>query len=138
MCCWTVSASECVIRTKPYHHFFACLHSGRFDLWSFSLRAWVTGIIFAVVFSLLVYSIVRFRRRTDDDGREPPQVYGSNQLELAWTVIPMLIVVVLFLATARVIDEVQEASRPPGAIEVVVVGHQFWWEFRYPGLGGHR
>ena len=44
----------------------------------------VAAVIFAVVFSLLVYSIVRFRRRTDDDGREPPQVYGSNQLELAW------------------------------------------------------
>ena len=39
------------------------------------------------------------------DGREPAQVYGSTQLELAWTVIPVLIVVVLFLATARVIAE---------------------------------
>ncbi len=55
------------------------------------------------VFSLLVYSAMKFRKKADDDGREPPQIYGSNQLELAWTVIPVLIVVVLFLTTARVI-----------------------------------
>jgi len=95
----------------------------------------VTGVIFLIVAALLVYSAVKFRKRENDDGREPPQVYGSNQLELAWTVIPVLIVVVLFLASARVIHEVQDAPRPPGAIEVTVVGHQFWWEFRYPQYG---
>jgi cytochrome c oxidase subunit 2 len=95
----------------------------------------VTGVIFLIVGSLLVYSAVKFRKRADDDGREPPQVYGSNQLELAWTVIPVLIVVVLFLTTARVIHEIQDAPRPPGVIEVTVVGHQFWWEFRYPQYG---
>jgi cytochrome c oxidase subunit 2 len=94
----------------------------------------VTGAIFIVVFSLLVYAIVKFRKRTDDDGREPPQVYGSNQVELAWTVIPVLIVVALFMATARVIGSVQRASRPGNAIEVIAIGHQFWWEYRYPGL----
>jgi cytochrome c oxidase subunit II len=95
----------------------------------------VTGVIFLIVATLLVYSAVKFRKRENDDGREPPQVYGSNQLELAWTVIPVLIVVVLFLTSARVIHEVQDAPRPPGAIEVTVVGHQFWWEFRYPQYG---
>src|SRR6476619_790240 len=95
----------------------------------------VTAVIFVIVFSLLVYCIVRFRKRADgDDGREPPQVYGSNQVELAWTVIPILIVVTLFMATARVIAEIQKPSRPAGAIEVTAIGHQFWWEFRYPGL----
>jgi cytochrome c oxidase subunit II len=103
-----------------------------FDLSIFVLA--VSGVIFAVVFSLLVYSLVKFRTRKDDDGREPPQVYGSNQVEIAWTVIPVLIVVTLFLATARVIADIQKPSRPPSAIEVVATGHQFWWEFRYPGL----
>ncbi|MFZ0521929.1 MAG: cytochrome c oxidase subunit II [Candidatus Acidiferrales bacterium] len=95
----------------------------------------ITGAIFAVVFSLLVYAVAKFRKRGDDDGREPPQVYGSNQVELAWTVIPILIVLVLFLATARVIRSIQDAPKPPGAIEVIAIGHQFWWEFRYPALG---
>ncbi|HKM89956.1 MAG TPA: cytochrome c oxidase subunit II [Candidatus Acidoferrales bacterium] len=95
----------------------------------------ISGIIFVCVFWLLVYSVVKFRKRSDDDGSEPPQVYGSNPLELAWTVIPGLIVLVLFLATARVIHAIQDAPRPESAVEVTVIGHQFWWEFRYPGLG---
>jgi cytochrome c oxidase subunit II len=95
----------------------------------------VTGAIFAVVFGLLAYSVAKFRKRKGDDDREPPQVYGSLQVELAWTVIPVLIVLVLFLATARVIHSIQDAPKPPGMIEVVAIGHQFWWEFRYPALG---
>jgi cytochrome c oxidase subunit II len=95
----------------------------------------ITAVIFVVVFSLLVYSIIKFRKRADDDGREPVPVYGSNQVELAWTVIPVLIVLVLFLATARVIHATQSAPKPPAAIEVIAIGHQFWWEFRYPALG---
>lgn len=94
-----------------------------------------TGIIFVVVFGLLVYSVVKFRGRTMDAGREPAQVYGSTQIELAWTIIPTLIVVVLFLVTARVIHAIQDAPEPLGAVEVTVIGHQYWWEFRYPKLG---
>jgi len=95
----------------------------------------ITAIIFVVVFTLLVYSVVKFRGRTADADREPAQVYGSTQIELAWTIIPILIVVVLFLATARVIHAVQDAPKPATALEVTAIGHQFWWEFRYPGLG---
>jgi cytochrome c oxidase subunit 2 len=93
----------------------------------------ITGIIFVVVGSLLAYAVVKFRKRKDDDGREPAQVYGSNQVEIAWTVIPILIVVVLFMATARVIANVQKAA-PGNAVHVTVIGHQFWWEYRYPGF----
>jgi cytochrome c oxidase subunit 2 len=95
----------------------------------------ITGIIFAVVFGLIVYALVRYRRRRDDDGGEPAQVYGSTQVEVAWTVIPVLIVVVLSLTGARAIDEIQNTPRPPGALDVTAIGHQWWWEFRYPSLG---
>jgi cytochrome c oxidase subunit 2 len=95
----------------------------------------ITGLIFLVVFGLLSYVVVKFRSRTEGAEREPAQVYGSTQIELAWTVIPILIVAVLFLATARVIHGIQDAPRPPGAVELTAIGHQFWWEFRYPALG---
>jgi cytochrome c oxidase subunit II len=91
--------------------------------------------IFVVVFSLLAYSVVKFRQRPGDDGREPAQIYGSNQVELAWTVIPILIVVVLFLASARVIHAVEDYRFPPGTTDVTAIGHQFWWEFQYPQHG---
>jgi cytochrome c oxidase subunit 2 len=70
-----------------------------------------------------------------DSDYEPPQIYGSNQIELAWTVIPVLIAVILFLTTARVIFKTEYAAKPDRAVDVVVIGHQFWWEFRYPKLG---
>ena len=104
-----------------------------FDLSMFVLA--ITGVIFAVVFSLLVYVIVKFRSTAANAEREPAQVYGSTQIELAWTIIPVLIVVVLFIATAQVIHGVQDAPKPPDAIEVTAIGHQFWWEYRYPKLG---
>src|SRR5262249_16402107 len=48
----------------------------------------VAAAIFLVVFTLLTYAVVRFRRRPGDPPGEPPQVYGSRQIELAWTIIP--------------------------------------------------
>jgi len=95
----------------------------------------ITGGIFVVVGGLLMYAVIKFRRRADDDGREPAQVFGSTRIESAWTLLPILIVIVLFLTTARVIHGIEDAVAPPGALNVTVVGHQFWWEFRYPQYG---
>ena len=95
----------------------------------------ITGVIFVIVGGLMVYCLVRYRRRSDDDGREPPQVYGSNPVELAWTVVPIIIVFVLTTTAIRSTYEIQAAPPPPDAIQVRVVGHQWWWEFQYPALG---
>jgi cytochrome c oxidase subunit 2 len=95
----------------------------------------ITTLIFVVVAGLLVYAIVKFRATRANADREPAQVYGSTQIELAWTVVPVLIVIVLFAATARVIHAIQDAPQPPTAVDVTVIGHQFWWEYRYPTLG---
>jgi cytochrome c oxidase subunit II len=95
----------------------------------------VTLTIFLLVGGLLIYALIRFRHRPEDSAREPAQIYGSNQIELSWTVIPILIVVMLFLSTTRVILETEAAPKPSGALDVTVIGHQFWWEYRYPKLG---
>ena len=96
--------------------------------------AWlVMGIcagIFVVVEGILVYSIVKFRRRKAQQG-DPVQLYGSNPIELAWTVVPLLIVFTLGLVTIRVIRDVERTEPPEGAMEVVAIGHQWWWEYRY-------
>ena len=88
------------------------------------------------LFASAVYAVVKFRANARDAEREPPQVYGSTQIELAWTIVPVLIVVVL------VRGDGPSDSRDPGrakpsssALEVTVIGHQFWWEYRYPKLG---
>jgi cytochrome c oxidase subunit 2 len=95
----------------------------------------VTLCIFLIVGGLLLYSVVRYRQRPTDSEREPAQIYGSNQIELSWTVIPILIVVMLFLSTTRVILETEAAPKPASALDVTVIGHQFWWEYRYSKLG---
>jgi len=97
----------------------------------------ITSGIFLVVGGLLLYALLRYRHRPNDvnAAQEPAQIYGSNQIELSWTVIPILIVVMLFLATARVILATEDAPKPASALDVTVIGHQFWWEYRYPKLG---
>ena len=63
----------------------------------------ITAAIFVIVAGLAVYTLIRFGRRRAEPEVEPAQVYGSTQIELAWTIVPLLIVVVLFLVTARYI-----------------------------------
>ncbi|CAN5424631.1 cytochrome c oxidase subunit II [soil metagenome] len=91
--------------------------------------------IFLVVTGILVYVVVKFRYKKTDDDREPPQIYGSTNIELAWTVIPIIITVVLILVTSRTIGEIQDRPMPKDALKVTIVGHQWWWEIRYPDLG---
>ena len=115
---------------------FAPASTSAHQIYSFSLFILaITGAIFVSVAGLLVYVILKYRARKGDPEHEPPQVYGSVQVELAWTIIPILIVVVIFLTTARIIFAIQDAPEPKTAVNVTVVGHQFWWEFRYPQLG---
>jgi cytochrome c oxidase subunit 2 len=98
------------------------------------LLGWILlacGAIFAVVAGLVVACVVRFRGRAG--APEPRQVPGSRRLEIAWTVAPLLLVVWMFALTARTM----RASDPPADRDpdLVVVGHQWWWEVRYPRAG---
>ncbi len=95
----------------------------------------ICAVIFVIVEGVLVWAIIRYRKRMADAG-EPVQVFGSNPIELAWTVIPTIIVFVLALATLRTIREVQLTEPPEGSLHVDVIGHQWWWEFRLPTLNG--
>jgi cytochrome c oxidase subunit 2 len=71
------------------------------SIFKFFVLVFSITAIFVVVLSLLAYSILKFRKRRHGDGRDPAQVYGGNQVELAWTILPVLIVLVLFLATGN-------------------------------------
>jgi cytochrome c oxidase subunit 2 len=99
----------------------------------------ITGFIFVVVEGILVYAILRFRRGATA-GTEPPQVYGSKPIEIAWTAAPALIVFVLTLVTTRTLLEVSPTPSPPGPdnhpLFVTVVGRQWWWEYRYDHYDG--
>ncbi len=100
-----------------------------------TLALMVCAAIFVIVSALLAYTVIRFRSRKTHDLEEPPQVFGSNQIEAAWTVIPLLIVFVLIMVTARVVASVQNATPPKAAVRATIIGHQWWWEIQYPELG---
>ena len=95
----------------------------------------ICAVIFLIVGGAGLITIVRYRKRPDDDDREPPQVYGSNPLELAWTVIPLIVVFILAIVTGRTIADLQIDEQPPGWMPVTAIGHQWWWEFQYPEYG---
>lgn len=89
-------------------------------------------IVFIVVEGLLLYTIFRFRRRPG--GGTPKQIHGHTGLEITWTAIPVLILIFLAVPTIKTIFETQ-AKAAPESLQVEVIGHQWWWEFRYPQLG---
>ena len=88
---------------------------------------------------MLLYSLFRFRRGRAADGVEPPQVYGSMPIEIAWTAAPSLVVFLLCLAIIRGVIEtrVNPDSPPAGSqpLYVTVIGHQWWWEYVYDKYG---
>ena len=84
--------------------------------------------VFVLVEGALVYSIFRFRGRPDDP--EPSQIHGNTTIEIIWTLIPALILAAIAVPTVKGIFETNRT--PDGAMKIEVIGHQWWWEFRYP------
>ena len=92
---------------------------------------WAT-IVFVLVESALLVAIWKFRNRPG--AAEPVQTHGNTTLEIVWTIIPAFILAMIAVPTVRTIF--QTAQKPgPEALQVEVIGHQWWWEFRYPQLG---
>ncbi len=97
----------------------------------FGVTLLVCGVIFAIVAGLTGYAVLRFRHREGD--AEPKQVAGHTRLELFWTATPVAVLVGIFALTARTMSAVDgPVDRDP---DLVVVGHQWWWEARYPATG---
>ncbi len=100
------------------------------DLWD-KLLFWGT-VVFVFVEAALIFVVVRYRRR--EGHPEPKHVHGNTTLEILWTVLPAVILVLIAVPTVRTIFRSQ-AEAPASAIQVNVVGHQWWWEFEYPQYG---
>ena len=96
-----------------------------------AISGWVL-FIFVVVEALLLFAVWRFRSRPGLG--EPKPVHGHLGLELGWTLVPVLIVIAIAAPTIAAVFRTQ-ATPPAGALKVEVIGHQWWWEVRYPDLG---
>jgi cytochrome c oxidase subunit II len=95
----------------------------------FKILIWLGTIVFVFVEALLLYTLWRYRQR--EGQKAPEHVHGNTTLEILWTVIPAIILVFIAVPTVRTIFRTQAKARPD-ALTVEVVGHQWWWEFRYP------
>jgi cytochrome c oxidase subunit II len=88
-------------------------------------------VVFVLVQGLIVYSVIRFRTRKDDDGSLPVQVHGNTRLEIFWTVIPALILAVIAVPTVQGIFEIMDEPDEE-FLTVEVIGHRWWFEYYYP------
>jgi cytochrome c oxidase subunit 2 len=93
---------------------------------------WLAVFVFVVVQAVLVYTLVRFRRRPGQP--DPKHVHGNTLVEIAWTLAPAVILVFVAVPTIQTIFRTSGRA-PSGALQVEVIGHQWWWEFRYPDFG---
>ena len=100
------------------------------SLWNTMM--WLGVIVFVIVEAILVYTIIKYRRRPGSP--EPEHVHGNTALEITWTLAPAAVLVLIAVPTVKSIFRTQAAA-PAGALQVQVTGHQWWWEFNYPELG---
>ena len=91
----------------------------------------VFALIFVIVTGAITFSMFRFRARAGEP--DPRQILGNRKVEIAWTIIPFLIVIFLFIIT---LGAMNRADPPPApSPDLVITGHQFWWQVDYPGSG---
>jgi cytochrome c oxidase subunit II len=98
----------------------------------FTTIFWWAVVVFVIVEGLLLFAIIRYRRRPG--AAEPKGLHGHTALEIGWTLAPALILVFIAVPTMRTIFATSGRA-PAGALRIQVIGHQWWWEYRYADLG---
>jgi cytochrome c oxidase subunit II len=126
---FAVAFAACSTAAYPNSVFTSSTEYNREIGFLFRIIIWLGTFVFVFVEGLLLYVIWRFRRRSDDD--RPEHVHGNTTLEIAWTATPALILAFIAVPTVRTIFRTQ-AKATADALQVEVIGHQWWWEFRYP------
>jgi cytochrome c oxidase subunit 2 len=105
-------------------------YSGEIDT-VFYVIYYITGAVFILVSLLLIWFLIRYRQR----GQRAIYSHGSTALELAWTVVPAAVFIILFLVSQSTWARIKILT-PPGDVEVRLLAKQFSWTFQYPGPDG--
>ena len=101
------------------------------DLWTLVL--YLAIAVFIVVELVLVVAIFWFRKRKNDDSPEPKQTHGNTPLEIMWSIIPAVILVVIAVPTLQTLFDLSHPAEG-NFVRVNITGHQWWWEFEYPDI----
>jgi cytochrome c oxidase subunit 2 len=121
-CAWDTPQSTLVARSDL----------ARATLHVYGITTWVTIGIALVVVVALALVLARYRDR--EGVALPRQVRGHTLLEIAWTIAPALVLLIIAVPTIQIVFRTQSAIAPKEALEITVRGWQWWWEFRYPSL----
>ena len=97
----------------------------------FWITFWIAVVIFVIVQGALLLSVFVYKEKPDSP--EPKQIHGNTKLEILWTVIPVLILAAIAVPTVRTIFDL--AREPENALKIEVIGHQWWFEYKYPDYG---
>jgi cytochrome c oxidase subunit 2 len=113
----------------PWLPVSASKEAGRIDF-EFWFVVTICIVVFAAVAAVMLYSIVRFRAAPDDDSDGPP-IHGHTGLEIAWTLIPTVLVTAIGITSAIVLSRNDALAK--NALRINVIAQQFTWTFKYPG-----
>jgi cytochrome c oxidase subunit 2 len=98
----------------------------------FELILWMAAVVFVAVEGWLIYTVWRYRWRPGQP--RPKQIHGNTRFEIAWTIAPAIVLAIIAVPTVQTIFHIG-GPPPPASFTIQVIGHQWWWEFRYPELG---
>jgi cytochrome c oxidase subunit 2 len=91
----------------------------------------IAGLVFIVVLGGALIISLRFRAKDEEEFDDiPAQIHGHNALEIGWTVLPALVLAVIGFFSVAAIFTLNE-DLPEDAVEIEVIGNQWWWEYRY-------
>lgn len=107
----------------------------------FLIIFWIGLAVFIAVQGAIIFAVFKFRRKRTDEG-DPVQTHGNNRLEIAWTIAPVIILIIAAVPTINGVFFAATAPVTPaqGGMEVDAIGHQWWFEFRYhnPSVPGEQ
>jgi cytochrome c oxidase subunit II len=105
-------------------------------IWDVYTILWIgAAVVFLLVEGMLVYAIWRGRKSTALVHGRPVPVHGNTKLEVLWTVIPAIVIIAIGIPTLTVLRDLSSTPERENTVRVDVIGHQFFFEFRYPELG---
>lgn len=108
---------------------------GEDQLWLILFSLGIMVLVMAVVFGLLIYVLIRYRKRKNQQGI-PEQIEGNYKLEITWTIIPLVLLFLLAIPTITMtFDQAEDFRGNEDVVQVKVSGHQYWWEFEYTDYG---
>ncbi len=93
----------------------------------------ICAVILALILFLVTYCLLRFRHKPG--APDPHQLTGNKTLEVAWTAIPFALVIFMFALTVVAMNRSDPTPRDGGTPDLVITGHQWWWQARYPKSG---